>query len=136
WLHLFDVAAPLTREEDALLDKLLEYGPARAPRDLSGVELFVVPRIGTISPRSSKATDIARICGLTQVRRLERGRRIVLDVPAGLDLGPLLPLLHDRMTESVLTSADALAAVFEREEPRPKTTIPVLAEGRAALEDA
>src|SRR5690606_32764904 len=76
WLHLFDVAAPLTREEDALLDKLLEYGPARAPRDLSGVELFVVPRIGTISPWSSKATDIARICGLTQVRRLERGRRI------------------------------------------------------------
>src|SRR5690606_28170988 len=124
-MHLVDEGGELSADDARLLERLLEYGPARAHRELRGIELFIVPRLGTISPWSSKATDIARICGLSNVRRLERGRRVVLDAPDSMDVSPLLPLLHDRMTESVVRSPDALCGVFERSAPRPKSTVPV-----------
>ncbi len=63
------------RARATLLERLLTYGPreaADAPR-VAGAEVIVVPRFGTISPWSSKATDIAKVCGLDAVRRIERG---------------------------------------------------------------
>src|SRR6478752_3456776 len=73
FVHLVDVAAPLDSEAKRVLDRLLEYGPRLALNEVSGRSLLVVPRIGTISPWSSKATDIAHNCGLAHVRRIERG---------------------------------------------------------------
>jgi len=137
WVHFVDVAAPLSSHDAAVLDSLLRYGPrsASAAPDASAQRLLVVPRVGTISPWSSKATDIARGCGLTDVRRIERGLWYAV---AGTvtNVGALRAALHDRMTESVLESSTEAAALFTRAEPRPLATIPVEANGRAALERA
>jgi phosphoribosylformylglycinamidine synthase len=133
-VHLADVERELTADERALLDRLLTYGPRQAPAAVDGARLLVVPRIGTISPWSSKATDIARICGLAAVRRLERGVEWTI---AGTVTDPaaLRAALHDRMTEAVLERTADAAALFQQEAPRPVATIS-LADGRADLERA
>ncbi|RMG90521.1 MAG: phosphoribosylformylglycinamidine synthase [Zetaproteobacteria bacterium] len=98
--------------------------------------MMVVPRLGTISPWSSKATDIAQLCGLERLRRLERG--IVYEVQ-GLDqegLRTAAVMLHDRMTESVLYDANDLSAVFAHRQPLPLNRVDVLGKGRSALEEA
>ena len=84
--------------------------------------VLIVPRAGTISPWSSKATDIAHVCGLDAVRRIERGIEYRLNAapPLGRErLLRLAPLLCDRMTEmALLDSADA-ARLFEHAQPQP-----------------
>ena len=98
--------------------------------------ILVTPRLGTISPWSSKATDIARQCGLEGlVRRVERGTAFHLDGDPG-DLAAALPLLHDRMTEAVLASLDEADLLFRHVAPKPLAEIDVLARGRAAVEEA
>jgi phosphoribosylformylglycinamidine synthase len=96
---------------------------------------LVVPRLGTRSPWSSKATDITQTCGLSFVRRVERG---VLWRLSGTitDEAGLRRTLHDRMTESVLGSLDDARALFETHAPRRLARVPLLTEGRAALVDA
>ena len=134
FVHFADVAAPLTDEASTVLGRLLEYGPRLALNEVTGRELFVVPRLGTISPWSSKATDIARNCGLGDVRRIERG--IVWTIAGTVaDEQALRAALHDRMTESVLETAADGAKLFVRAEPRPLSRID-LAPGRGALEAA
>ncbi len=91
-----------------------------------------MPRLGTISPWSSKATDIARQCGIGNVRRVERGTAYVLDG----DPSPAVPLLHDRMTETVLASFDEAALLFRHVAPKPLTRVDVVARGRVAIEEA
>jgi phosphoribosylformylglycinamidine synthase len=132
-VHFVDVTGPLTERDGDVLARLLEYGPTRAPRALEGLARVVVPRLGTISPWSSKATDIARIAGLAAVRRIERGTRWVLAGAHERDLPALLPLLHDRMTETVLDDPSEAEALFRRAAPRPLSTVPLLTEGRDAL---
>ena len=143
FVHLVAVAAPLAASEEAVLDRLLTYGPreeATAPvAALNTVALLVVPRFGTISPWASKATDIARGCGLTQVNRIERGVRYTLQAStplAAASVEALAALLHDRMTDTVLTDETAAAGLFSHTAPRELATVPVVAEGRAALEGA
>jgi phosphoribosylformylglycinamidine synthase len=95
--------------------------------------LYVVPRLGTTSAWSSKATDIARVCELTFLERLERGRMYVLrGIDQPLDEA-LLKQLHDPMTESVLTDSNALAHVFDAPPARPLRTVDVLGGGRESL---
>src|SRR5688572_14264233 len=73
FFHVVDLTGELTSDELGLLDQLLTYGPkSTAAAAVEGVTQVVAPRPGTISPWSSKATDIARICGLAKVRRIER----------------------------------------------------------------
>jgi phosphoribosylformylglycinamidine synthase len=97
----------------------------------------VTPRKGTISPWSSKATDIFHNCGLTDIRRVERG--IHFDIQAGdrslalADLGPALLLLHDRMTEAVY---DDLSDFFAHPDPAPLRTVPLIEEGPEAFKKA
>ena len=98
----------------------------------------MVPRPGTISPWSSKATDIARNCGLAAVRRIERGVAFRIACRGGAplaadDRAALLPLIHDRMTEAVLDDLAGAAQLFAHFPPRPLATIPLLRDGRAAL---
>jgi len=134
YLHLVETTAALSAADEALLARLLAYGePART--GAGGALFIVVPRIGTISPWSSKATDIARNCGLASVRRIERGISYALEgtVPADRRTA-LAALLHDRMTETVLETADAADALFRRVEPRPLGHVPLDALERANAE--
>ena len=107
FMHAADLSDSLSDQELAVLQKLLTYGPKIAEHDPVGTLLFVTPRPGTISPWSSKATDIATNCGLTQVKRLERGIAYYVETSAELNadqVKALTDLLHDRMMEVVLTS--------------------------------
>lgn len=102
-------------------------------------KLLVVPRLGTISPWSSKATEIAQHCALPTVNRIERGVVYYFKSRGGhalsrSQLKVLLPLLHDRMTESVVTEFDGVEArIFAHGEPQPLSTVDILQGGSAAL---
>ncbi|HHH43804.1 MAG TPA: phosphoribosylformylglycinamidine synthase, partial [Gammaproteobacteria bacterium] len=141
FVHFVDLEQALGNEAQRVLEQLLgsQAGESR-PAD-GQVSLWVVPRIGTISPWSSKATDIAHNCGLQQVRRIERGIRydLVLTQGNGLDAAArdaVLPLLHDRMTESVLSDTGDAQLIFRQAEPAPLASVDILGGGRAALERA
>jgi len=138
--HFVEVARAPTPLERATLERLLTYGRRAPETSHEGELLLVVPRPGTISPWSSKATDIARNCGLDAVRRIERGVEFRVRSRAGrlpdADRDALLPLIHDRMTEAVFADESAAAALFAHVPPRPFASVPLLAEGRPALERA
>ncbi|WP_428423818.1 phosphoribosylformylglycinamidine synthase [Methylibium sp.] len=142
--HVHWVAAA-TALDAAARDKLaglLRYGDAYAG-PAQGVLVLVMPRLGTVSPWASKATDIAHNCGL-DIRRVERVTEYRLSLKSGL-LGGAKPLsdeertavaalLHDRMTESVAFEHDAAAHLFDARPGKPMETVDVLGQGRSALE--
>lgn len=135
------VDSPLEAEERQRLQTLLSYGGPQADPKPEGQCLLVVPRPGTISPWSSKATEIAHNCGLTKVVRLERGTIWHLYTEAGIKLdGPaiqrLKPLIHDRMTEAVLSDLAQATRLFGHTPPKRLDYVEVLESGRQALEAA
>ncbi|MGE0460640.1 MAG: phosphoribosylformylglycinamidine synthase [Vicinamibacterales bacterium] len=132
--HLVETARDLSPAERADLERLLEHGPPAPPEPPGTRLVLVVPRFGTISPWSSKATDIVRRCGLEVVTRVERATAYYLAGDG--DVASALPLLHDRMTEAVVSSLDEAAPLFRHVEPKPLTHVDVLAQGHAAIEDA
>ncbi|HWB29934.1 MAG TPA: phosphoribosylformylglycinamidine synthase [Vicinamibacterales bacterium] len=139
YIHFVDLERPLDAAGRAVLDRLLEYGPRRAAVSERGDLLLVVPRRGTQSPWSSKATDIAHNAGLTSVRRVERGIAYYVDAGRPLAANERVAagaVLHDRMVESVLAHLDDAATLFGQGDPRPLLTIDVIGGGRAALERA
>jgi len=140
FVHFALLAGPLTDAESGVLEKILTYGTpgAAGPK---GELRVVLPRFGTVSPWSSKATDIAHNCGLAKVVRLERGVAWRFAMRNGKAIREkteraLVEAIHDRMTESVVKSFDEAAGLFARHEPRPLATIDLRKGGRRALEDA
>jgi phosphoribosylformylglycinamidine synthase len=139
--HFAALKVPLQSPQRKVLERILTYGPAPAGVSEAGRLLLVVPRLGTISPWASKATDIAHSCGLDAVERIERGVAYYISTRRGGRLDPaqqaaLLPLIHDRMTETVLDSLEAAAQLFQHVAPQPLATIDLLSGGREALERA
>ncbi|WP_444937542.1 phosphoribosylformylglycinamidine synthase [Microbulbifer sp. JMSA002] len=137
FVHFADSDA-LDNKEMALLERLLQYGPSEEKHQPKGELILVVPRPGTISPWSSKATDIAHNAGLTQIHRLERGVAYYL---SGIELSEaerqaLASQLHDRMVEVVFTELEQAEQLFVEEEPRPLRGVDILEGGREALEVA
>ena len=144
-LHLVlldDASNGLGDDEARRLESLLDYGPPLDAAIENGASLIVTPRIGTHSPWSSKATEIAQRCGLDRIRRLERGVAWTLQArdPARpfseAELQTFARLLHDPMTESVFRSRDDVRRLFESMRPAPLETVALRAEGRPALERA
>ncbi|WP_099658670.1 phosphoribosylformylglycinamidine synthase [Acidovorax sp. 56] len=144
FVHLVATDAAPTAAEQERLAALLAYGdPYAGPQE--GAALVVTPRLGTLSPWASKATDIARNCGIA-IRRVERITEYRISLKSGLlgktpeltaeQLGQIAALLHDRMTESVVADRSAAAALFTELQPAPMEHVDVLAGGRAALEAA
>jgi len=139
YVHFADLDQRLDRDELDVLERILTYGPRSARVEPDGQMLLVVPRLGTISPWSSKATDIAHNCGLAKVNRLERGVVYYIAVRAPLSEDQLRvasALIHDRMTEVVLTDLEDAQALFSHAEPAPVDSIALLDQGRPALENA
>jgi len=131
--HFVELADPLDEQARRTLDALLAYGDPADVAACTGAMLLVVPRLGTLSPWASKATDIAHSCGLAPVRRIERG--IAYHLAAG-DSVTVAPFVHDRMTESVLASPADAHRLFHHVDAPPLATIPLMADGVAALEQA
>ena len=140
FVHFADLERPLAAAERELLGRLLTYGPTlpAAVSTAAGERVLIVPRAGTISPWSSKATDIVRVCGLGCVRRVERGIEYTLSaarVLGSAQLRRLAPALFDRMTEMALLDASEAARLFEHTQPKPLASVS-LERGRAALAEA
>ncbi len=129
--YFIELNAPLNEAERGRLCQLLDI-PAKQLAEPAGTLLLVTPRLGTISPWSSKATDIARQCGFSGVNRIERGTAFHATVDR-TQYDALSACLHDRMTESVLDRFDAADALFRHVSPQPLVTVPLLEQGRAAL---
>ncbi|MGS0683026.1 phosphoribosylformylglycinamidine synthase [Shewanella sp. 125m-7] len=138
FIHLADLNESLNEKESQQLEKILTYGPAIEAHTPEGNLHFVTPRPGTISPWSSKATDIAHNCGLNKVKRLERGIAyyVVSDELTAEQTKALTSLLHDRMVEVTLPSFDVASVLFARTEPAKFNSVDILGEGRVALEQA
>src|SRR5258706_1890797 len=139
--HFAALKVALQPPQRKVLERILTYGPAPAEVSETGRMILIVPRLGTISPWASKATDIAHSCGLEAVERIERGVAYYVSTRKGKALDPtqraaLLPLIHDRMTETVLDSLEAATQLFQHFAPRPLATIELLSGGREALEQA
>jgi phosphoribosylformylglycinamidine synthase len=145
YLHFVNAGAPLSAGDSAKIEALMHYGDPFAPgKERENSETFlVVPRFGTVSPWASKATDIARHCGLAQVRRIERGVEYTVTLRGGLLGGrkalsdearaAVAAALHDRMTESVAPSREHAMHLFDELPAKPLETVDVLGHGRAAL---
>ncbi len=137
FVYLIESGKVLTGDEITSLQDLL-HAELTPSLDRNGL-LLIVPRLGTQSPWSSKATDIALRCGLDGVLRIERA--IAYHLPgaaelASVDHAGLSSILHDRMTQSVLYSLDDAHELFAHHQPRPLSRIPVLREGGEALRSA
>jgi phosphoribosylformylglycinamidine synthase len=143
-VHWVAMPRPLDGPERNRLEALLDDG-SRLPAPPEGPLFVVMPRLGTVSPWASKATDIAHNCALP-VRRIERVTEFRLQRKGGFFGGPkpltdtqrdaIAALLHDRMTESVAFDGEAARTLFDERPGVPLARVDVLGEGRAALERA
>ena len=136
--HFLELDTGLDAAAETQLARTLDYGTPVAHPAADAVDLLVTPRPGTISPWSSKATDILRNSGIDALRRIERGVAYRLRDGNGAPLGTdaraaVLPLLHDRMTETVMDTLDAAAQLFQHVPPRELAAVDLMAGGRAAL---
>ncbi|MGH8797799.1 MAG: phosphoribosylformylglycinamidine synthase, partial [Caldimonas sp.] len=143
-VHWVRSDTPLDRLARDRLDALLRYGdPYRGPAD--GTLVVVAPRLGTVSPWASKATDIAHNCGIA-IARVERVTEYRLTLRIGLlggarslpagDYAAAAALLHDRMTESVFSERESAARMFDEQPAAPLEQVDVLGAGRTALTSA
>ena len=140
YVHFIDHHEELDTASQERLARLLDYGSQAAQEPLEqALRFLVVPRLGTQSPWSSKATDIAHNCGLSQIQRIERGvdYRVALRGTATAEQWDAIgALLHDRMTENVLADTAAASQLFAHHSPAPLGSVDILEGGRAALEVA
>jgi phosphoribosylformylglycinamidine synthase len=146
FVHLVECPAPLDAAVLARMAPILTYAPIFAA-PLTDQVFLVLPRPGTVSPWSSKATDILHNCGFAQIRRIERAVRWYVTGDAA-SLAALPPFLHDRMTEACTGHAGTghadtdeaepavPAALFAGAKPEPLAIIPLTTQGRAALVEA
>ncbi|SER06709.1 phosphoribosylformylglycinamidine synthase [Nitrosomonas sp. Nm51] len=133
------VSRALTKTETVLLEQLLNSCQPQHTAATTSAFALVVPRPGTISPWSSKATDIAHHCGLENVERIERGIAYFIQANRPLSFEQqqsLQVLLHDRMTEAVLQSFDEAEQLFHHLAPQPLYIIDIQSNGLQALESA
>ncbi|MDH5446085.1 MAG: phosphoribosylformylglycinamidine synthase [Gammaproteobacteria bacterium] len=137
FVHFVETELKLSGDEISILEQLLDYGESSIVESShQGRLIIVAPRPGTISPWSSKATDIAHNCGLASVKRIERGIAFYISTTQNLSdqtVNAIKPLLHDRMTEVVMFGFDEAEALFVQAEPKPFTAVDILGGGHEAL---
>lgn len=142
YIHLVDSSSELGRGESTLLASLLGYGERWCNDSVKSefkLVKTVLPRLGTISPWSSKAQDILKNCGLNTVSRLERGIEFQIFSSLVLDedqVSLLEVLIHDRMTEVVISDSSEAKELFQKNSPKPLQKISVMEEGEEGLKKA
>lgn len=135
YVHMAATSKPLTAPDRRRLEELLLYGKPFS-NQRKGELFLVVPRPGTKSSWSSKATDIAHNCGLNNIRRIERGIAYYIAAKKPLHRATIGAILHDRMTETVLGALKEAETLFQETPPRPCLIIDVLNGGKSALINA
>lgn len=139
YVYFVKLSRQLGAEEQAhLQDVLLESGQSAAALPV-GKQFVITPRPGTISPWSSKATDIAHNCGLDGVKRIERGIVLGVQSSEALDAAhrdQIAALIHDRMIEVVFNSVDQAGLLFASTEPAPLSEVDILENAETALNEA
>ena len=138
FVHFIDVDAQLSDQEQDKLSNLLSYGNDVSDEQIQGQTFLVIPRPGTISPWSSKASEIAERCGLLAVKRIERGVEYIVssDTPLNSECkDKIKSLIHDRMIQTVFDSVDGLD-LFVSHDPQPLQTVSVVEQDRSALVEA
>ncbi|MCS2168726.1 phosphoribosylformylglycinamidine synthase [Scandinavium manionii] len=138
YVHFAELNAPLSEQEHDRLAQLLQYGPSLSSHTPAGKLLLVTPRPGTISPWSSKATDIAHNCGLDTIVRLERGVAYYVEASTLSDAqwSQVAAELHDRMMETVFGALQDAENLFAHHQPAPVSSVDMLGQGRQALVEA
>ena len=138
FIHFIDSKSEVSDEQDKILESILRYGPNWASGPNEGKKIYSLPRFGTRSPWSSKATDIIKVCGLHSIERIERGIvfTLILKDPKLLISKSTQSLLYDRMTEVLINDLDKAKALFASSDPKPFSAINILDDGRNALEKA
>ena len=139
--HFAWVEGVLKDQQKNTLNQILTYGPSLQAEESKGELILVLPRIGTISPWASRATDIVLHCGLPEILRVERGIAYYVQTKNGqaltaVERQQLLPLLHDRMTESVFASLEDAKKLYHTDSPAPLSTVDILHGGKTALNQA
>ncbi len=138
YLHFIWSEADLDAKNQKILASLLTYGQPFVSKIRAGQGAVVIPRFGTVSPWASKATDIAHQCAL-DVLRIERGVQYAWQSKKEFTQAQkqiVLAVIHDRMTEAVISSTDEAKGLYQTLPDRPLLRIPVLTEGRVALDKA
>lgn len=145
FIHFVDLGQRLNNNEQQILERLLSYGRPAPQVIPKGEIIWVIPRLGTISPWSSRATDIAHQCGLFSVQRIERGIAYYLNVVntdldseehnnlSAADFTFATDHLHDPMTESVIYNIDEADSLFLKASPAPLSIVDIIGGGRTAL---
>ncbi len=141
YIHFVESEEAISPVQQTTLERILMYGAHTNDINISGTEILVVPRIGTISPWASKATDIAHNCDLKGISRIERGILYTIDVPNNMAISDfqrdeLAKELHDRMIETCFYEIEQAEALFQQHHPKPFTCVHILEEGRKALVEA
>jgi phosphoribosylformylglycinamidine synthase len=132
YIHFTDLNADLDEDKSAQLTQLLSYEePLNIDDAISSI--IIIPRLGTISPWSSKATDIMHLCDITQINRIERAVVYHFDEKI-VNHSEVLSCVMDKMTESELADIDNAHAIFDHFEPRPFSSVDILSQGKSALE--
>jgi len=132
YIHFTDLNADLDEGKSEQLTQLLSYEePLNIDNAISSV--IIIPRLGTISPWSSKATDIMHLCDITQINRIERAVVYHFDEKI-VNHSEVLSCVMDKMTESELADIDNAHAIFDHFEPRPFSSVDILSQGKSALE--
>jgi len=138
-IYVVELKTPTTQLTELSLIKLRQLvndSPDVVSGELTPSSCIVLPRLGTISPWSSKATDITHTCGLEEVSRIERGVVYYFEGVAESDRPAMEALLFDRMMEQVVHDTETLADLFSHQSPRPLQTVDILQGGLEALKQA
>ena len=149
FVHFVFSSAALNAAEQTTLSQILSYGEHTndalrgsmhaASGDANKKLFLVIPRIGTISPWASRATDIANNCGLNKVLRIERGIAFYVQSNSQLnavETAAIKANIHDRMTEMVLNNLNDAEKLYHHAEPKAFSSVDILQGGKAALEAA
>ncbi|CAN4274386.1 PurL Phosphoribosylformylglycinamidine (FGAM) synthase, synthetase domain [Methylophilaceae bacterium] len=139
--HFIFSDSVLSNSQQQTLEQILTYGPQAQSEEPIGQFFLVVPRIGTISPWASRATDIAHNCGIENVLRIERGVAYFIKTVNNKPLSEaektaFKAAIHDRMTEAVLNNLSDAQQLFHSAEPKPLNTVDILQGGKTALNTA
>ncbi|MEY8703174.1 phosphoribosylformylglycinamidine synthase, partial [Francisella philomiragia] len=137
YIHVVELGAELDSEQENIVKSLLNYNREYGLAEPKGHTFITAPRVGTISPWSSKATDIIRNTGINAVKRVERAVLFGIEGQVSdSELRAIENLVHDRMVEEVFSCKEDLHRLFSVTDPKELEFVNVLENGAQAIKDA